>query len=202
MVSTISPVVYRNSDLGRNGWLVAITFYTLGSIGGGVLAGVLLGSLGIYLDPVIAAHRNLIPFLVGLTAIAYAMHEMRFVSLPYPQRQRQVPDHWRRKFHPYMTAGLFGLLLGIGFITFIPMATYYVLSLSVILHGSLVVGAFIFAVYGATRALLLWPLSWHNRAPGNIERITYYMDLTKPIMRQVNGFVLAMAGAYLISAFL
>jgi hypothetical protein len=202
MVSTISPVVYRKSDLGGNGWLVAATTYTLGSVAGGVFAGVLFGLVGALLALLLGEHRALFPLFVGLSAIAYAMHELSLVSLPYPQRQRQVPDRWRYKFHPYTTAGLFGLLLGAGFITFIPTATYYIVGLAVILYGSPVIGALIFTVYGAMRAALLWPFSWRNNESGMVEGLTYYMDLTKPVIRQINGFTLAVSGAYMISTYL
>jgi hypothetical protein len=202
MVSTISPVVYRNSDLGHKGWLTAATFYTLGSVVGGVLAGVFFALLSALLSPAMKMHQKFFPILIGFLAIAYAMHEMQLVALPHPQRKRQVPANWRYKFHPYVTAGLFGLLLGTGFTTFIPMATYYILSLAVTLYGSPVAGVLIFAIYGAARGLLLWPSSCQNRVPGRIERLIYYMDLTTPIVRQVNGFVLAAAGAYLLGAYL
>jgi hypothetical protein len=35
-----------------------------------------------------------------------------------------------------------------------------------------------------------------------IEILTDYMDVTKPIMSQVNGFALAMASAYLVNTYL
>ena len=202
MVSTISPVVYRSSNLKRSGWLIAAATYTLGSVIGGILAGALFGLAGNLLTLLLGAHRNIFPLLVGLIAIGYALHELSLVSLPHPQRKRQVPAHWRYKFHPYITAGLFGLLLGTGFTTFIPATTYYILCLAVILYGSPMMGVLIFAIYGIARSLLLWPLSWQNTIPGRVERLTDYMDLTKPIMRQINGFALATAGAYLISAYL
>jgi hypothetical protein len=198
MVSTISPVVYRRSDLGRKGWLVATASHILSSVVGGGFMGGLFGLLGASLRSIMDVYQSLLPLVVGLLAVGYALHELRLVSLPYPQRQRQVPDHWRHKFHPYLTSGLFGLLLGTGFITFIPTATYYILALAVLLYGSPPIGIFIFAVYGATRAALLFPFSWRSTAPGSVERLTFYMDLTKPIMHQVNGFALAIAGAYLI----
>ena len=202
MVSTISPVVYRNSSLRHNRWVIAAMFYTFGSITGGVLAGGLFGLLGILLVPRLGNYQSLLPLVVGVLAIAYAVHELHLISLPYPQRQCQVPSQWRYAFHPYFTAGLFGLLLGTGFITFIPTATYYILSLAIFLHNSLVIGLLIFAIYGASRAFLLWSFSWQNHAPGTIERLTYYMWLTKPIVSQINGFVLAMACSYLFSVYL
>lgn len=201
MVSTISPVGYRNSDLGHKGWLAAATSYTLGSIAGGILTGVFFGLIGVLFSTAVGTYRSLLPLFVGVSAIAYAMHELHLISLPYPQRQRQVPSHWRYMFHPYVTAGLFGLLLGTGFITFIPTATYYILSLAVILHSSPLIGVLVFAVYGVARGSLLWPFIRQSNVSASVQHLTYFMDLTKPIIHQVNGFALAIAGAYLISEY-
>lgn len=202
MVSTISPVVYRSSGLRHNAWVLAAVSYTMGSIVGGVLAGVFFGLSGVLLVPSLGTYQSLLPLVVGVLAIAYAMHELHLVSLPYPQRKRQVPSQWRHAFHPYFTAGIFGLLLGTGFITFIPTATYYIVSLAVILHNSPILGVLVFATYGASRAFLFWTFSWQNRAPDEIERLSYYMDLTKPIVRQINGFALAMTCSYLFSVYI
>ena len=85
MVGTISPVVYRNSSLGRYGWLAAATAYTLGSVVGGCVVGALLGSLGSFLP--LYFYQSRLWLLIGLPAIAYSLHELRLVTLPYPQRR-------------------------------------------------------------------------------------------------------------------
>ena len=202
MVSTISPVVYRHPSWKRNSWRLAATFYTLGSIAGGGLVGAILGWTGSYLSFFLSPYRSLFPLFIGLFALAYSLHELRLVPLPYPQRPQQVPDYWRYRFHPYLTAGLFGLLLGTGFITFIPTATYYILAAAAVFYGSPIVGILVFTIYGVARALLLWPVSRQITSPVTIEILTYYMDITKPIMKQVNGFTLAMSSAYLILTYL
>jgi cytochrome c biogenesis protein CcdA len=169
---------------------------------GGGLVGLFLGWLGSYLSTFSGPYRSLFPLFIGLFALAYALHELRLVSLPYPQRQQQVPAHWRYQFHPYLTAGLFGFFLGTGFVTFIPTATYYILAVAAAFYGSPAVGALVFMIYGAARALPLWLASRQISSPTMIEILTDYMDVTKPIMSQVNGFALAMASAYLVNAYL
>ena len=197
MVGTISPVVYRDSPLS---WRVAAFIYTLGGIVGGGLVGAVTGSLGSLLP--LTSYRRYVPIFVGLLAAAYALHELRIVSFPHPERRRQVPAYWRYKFHPYVTAGLFGLLLGAGFTTFIPTASYYIVWFAAALYGSPVLGMLLFAVYGAARALLIWPFSQWATTLDLMGQLGRYMDLTKPIMRQVNGFGLAMLAAYSISTYL
>lgn len=197
MVGTIAPVVYRNSSLS---WRKAATVYTLGSISGGALTGVTVGFLGSFLPA--SSYHSYVPLFIGLVAISYSLHEMHIVALPHPEWRRQVPAHWRYRFHPYITAGAFGLLLGAGFTTFISTTSYYVVWLTVSLYGSPALGAFLFAIYGAARASLLWPLSKWAATFDLMPRLSQYVDLTKPMMRQVNGFALAMFGAYSIFVYL
>jgi len=200
MVGTIAPVVYRDSPLGRRSWIVAALIYTLGSIAGGVVVGALLGLLGSLLS--LDLYTEYFPLLISMTALGYSLHEFRILSLPYPQMRRQVPDPWRRRLHPYVVAALFGFLLGIGFTTFIPTATYYIVVLTATLYGSPLYGAVIFSIYGFARASLLWPFAQYAKGRSNFERMTYYMDLTKPIMSQINGFALAMLSAYQLGVYL
>lgn len=197
MVGTIAPVVYRNSELD---WRVAATIYTIGSIVGGSLVGVIIGLVASLLPR--SLYFDSIPLLIGFAAFGYSLHEMHILALPHPQRRRQVSKDWRLRFHPYITAGLFGLLLGAGFTTFIPTASYYFIWLPAILYGSPVLAVILFGIYGASRASLLWPFCQWAASFELMRRLGRQIDLTKPIMRQVNGFALAMLAAYLISAYL
>lgn len=199
MVGTISPVVYRAVFGGRYKWYVAAAIYTIGSIAGGGLTGALLGLLGEFLTTLISGYRLYFPLFVGLLAIAYSLHEFRMVSLPFPQIRRQVPPRWRKRFHPYVTAGVYGLILGLGFTTFIPTASYHVLGLAVVLQGSPIFGILIFTIYGAGRAALLWPISFQSTKVEMLERIDDHMSLTKPVIHQLNGLLLVILGAYLLS---
>lgn len=202
MVGTISPVVYRDTNLRQRGWLIAVSIYTLGSVIGGSFVGIVLGSLGAVLFLSLRWAQTLFPLILGIVAIAYSLHELHLVTLPHPQRKQQVPSYWRLQFHPYVTAGLFGVLLGTGITTFIPISTFYILGLAIALYGSPVVGLLIFSIYGVARASLLWLFGSQVSSGEMVVTFTEYMDLTKVIVRQFNGFALAMAGAYLLSMYL
>lgn len=198
MVGTIAPVGYRDMPFGKLHWLLSALFYTLGATVGGGLTGASLAYLsGLALNPFILNESH-IPSITGLLAVFYALHEMDIASLPHPQRRKQVPSKWRHRFHPYLTTCLYGLMLGTGLLTYIPTASYFILVFAAAVSGSPATGALILSVYGAARALLLWPSSL---VVTNVERwdtLTSYVNLTKPIMRLVNGFGLALVGVGLI----
>jgi len=140
--------------------------------------------------------------LVGLLSLLYALHELHVVSLPFPQRRRQVPARWRYRFHPYVTAFLFGVLLGLGYVTFISVATLYIVTVAVIIEGSPLYGVIVFGLFGLGRAALLWPLALHTQTFEQLERTVCSLFLTKTIVHLINGFALAFSGAYLLMAWL
>ena len=108
MVETISPVVH-----GARTWLVSVVLFTLGATAAGATVGL---ALGVALQPA----GGPVAWAVGGLAAAYALHELDVLRLPMPQVRRQVPESLApaccRCRSP---AGLYGVLLGLGFTTFI-----------------------------------------------------------------------------------
>lgn len=138
----------------------------------------------------------LLSVVVGLMALIYSLHELSLVSLPHPERQKQVPVWWKYRFHPYTMAGLFGFLLGIGFMTFIPTATFYIVMLIAVFSGSLIYSTSIFLLFGIARAMPLGLVGRTIRGVQTIERFQAFISLTKPVVRQFNGALLAAFGTY------
>lgn len=198
MVGTIAPVVDSDTSFGKFRWTISAGIYTLGSMVGGGLTGALLASLGGLTMGFFGPHRDLVLFIIGVLSIFYALHEMGIVSLPHPQMRKQVPARWRYRLHPYLASGLYGLILGAGFATFVPTTSYYILLLTATLSGSPITGVLLLSVYGAARALLLWPSSFTATTVDAWEKLANFVKLTKPVMRQVNGFGLALVGAGLM----
>jgi len=194
MAGTIAPVVYRDITSRKLNWMMSAFYYTLGSIVGGGLTGLLVAYVGRFALFGLDYLRSIAPFFVGLSAILYALHEMGILSMPHFQRKKQVPSHWRYRFHPYVTAGLYGLMLGAGFMTFIPTTSYIILVLAASFSGSLITGLLILSVFGAARALPLWISGFAVKTIEGWDNITSYVHITKPIMRQINGLGLAMIG--------
>jgi len=199
MMGTISPVVYRRSQYGHSGWRIAAVAYIAAGVFGAVALGILLGSSGSLLSTQLREYGHL---ALGVLAIVYSLHELRFIALPHPERKRQVPEQWRRRFHPFLTAGLYGLLLGMGFTTHIPTASYYFVALTAALSGKPLIGAFVFGLFGMARSTLLWPSVARFAEPHQVQLLINYMALTVPIVRQVNGFVLAMLGSFIVFTYL
>jgi sulfite exporter TauE/SafE len=196
MVSTISPVVYRNTVYKDCKWIVSSTIYVVGSMIGAAAVGTTLSVVGssVFMSP----NAHLLLFAIGMASIMYSLHELNLLALPYPQRKAQVPSWWRYRFHPYITAWLFGLLLGMGVTTFIPTATFYIIVLIATFSGSLVHGAFVFLLFGTARAVPLWLVGRTVKNIHAIENIQAFVALTKPIINQFNGALLAVFGAFCI----
>ena len=163
--------------------------------------GMFLGLLGSLL-PIGPDRESLKASLIGFMSLLYALHELRLFSLPFPQRQRQVPENWRHRYHPYATAILYGILLGLAYITFVPVATLYVVTAAVIVRGSPIFGALLFGLFGLGRSGLLWPLARAGRSFERVDALTSNLFLTRPLIYLINGYALAFSGAYLLARWL
>jgi len=106
------------------------------------------------------------PVAVALVGAAAAAAEVRRVRIA-PQIRRQVPEHWRRLLPLPLAAFLYGVLLGMGFTTFIYTFALWALAALVLIVGAPSTGAFCGLAFGLGRALpviLLAPIA--HRALG------------------------------------
>ena len=111
MVETLAPAGYA----GRlRTTLVACATFTAGALVGGVITFGGLGLLGQWLG----AGGTGAAAVAAVIAVAAAIGEARGVRI-VPQVRRQVPESWRRVLPVPLAAGLYGVLLGLGFTTFI-----------------------------------------------------------------------------------
>jgi hypothetical protein len=142
MVETLAPAGYA----GRlRTALVACATFTLGALAGGVLT---FGGLALLGDAVGAGA----PAVAAVLALAAAAGEARGARI-VPQVRRQVPEAWRRVMPLPLAAGLYGVLLGLGFTTFIlSFAVWALAGISVAL-GDPPLGLAIGLGFGAGRAL-------------------------------------------------
>src|SRR5918912_39733 len=108
MVDTLAPHAY--SDRVRTTAIACATF-ALGALAGGAIT---FGGLALVGHALGAGA----PVLAGAVALAAAAGEARGARL-VPQGRPQVPEAWRRRMPLPLAAGLYGVLLGLGFTTFI-----------------------------------------------------------------------------------
>jgi hypothetical protein len=156
MVETLAPQGYA----GRlRTTAIACATFAAGALAGGALT---FGGLAL-LGAGLGANA---PFVAAAIAIAAAALEARGARI-LPQVRRQVPESWRRVLPVPLAAALYGVLLGLGFTTFIlSFAVWALAGISVAL-GEPQTGLLIGLAFGAGRALPVIALapsnggSWH-----------------------------------------
>jgi hypothetical protein len=147
MVETFTPAVCGSRRRQR----LALAGFALGAVAASALVGAALGAVGALLGTELA-------FLVAALALLAAAREAGFVRLPLPQLRRQVPERWRSEYPlPVWSVG-YGIGLGLGFLTFQPVATFWVACAAAVALGKPLAAGLCFAAYGAGRALMTaWP---------------------------------------------
>ena len=90
--------------------------------------------------------------MAAAIALAAALGEARNTRI-VPQVRRQVPESWRRVLPVPVAAGLYGVLLGLGFTTFILTFAVWALAGISVLVGDPAIGVAIGLAFGVGRAL-------------------------------------------------
>ncbi len=145
MVETLAPAGYA----GRlRTTLVACLTFTLGALAGGVLTFGGLAKLG----EALGSGGTAAAVVAAVIAVAAAVGEARGARI-VPQVRRQVPESWRRVLPVPLAAGLYGVLLGLGFTTFILTFAVWALAAVSVALGDPALGAVLGLAFGAGRAL-------------------------------------------------
>jgi hypothetical protein len=145
MVQTITPVVHG----GRRGrWGVVLALHVLGAALAAAAFGAMLGGAGELLGAPWGAAGLA---AVGAVAALYLAREWLGVRVPVPQLKRQVPEWWRTFFGPRTSSFLYGLGLGVGFLTYLLHGTLVVVSVAAVASGRPLVGALVMAPFGIAR---------------------------------------------------
>jgi hypothetical protein len=184
MVETISPVVHG----GRRSYRTAAFLHTLGAVVAAAAFGALLGAAGALLR----APWGRGGFVaLGVVGAVYTLREAAGLRIPIPDRARQVPDWWRTFYSPRVTAFLYGIGLGVGFLTFLSYGTFVAVAAAAVVSGSPGVGAALCAPFGLARGLSV-VLANGARAPDPAEvvgRLEHVATTQAP--RFVNAVFLA-----------
>jgi hypothetical protein len=122
--------------------------FALGALAGGTITFPALAVLGSLLGG--GSEAALV--VAATVALSCASAELSGVRI-VPQIRRQVPESWRRTMPLPLAAGLYGILLGLGFTTFVlTLAVWALAGISVAL-GDVQAGLLIGLGFGAGRAL-------------------------------------------------
>jgi hypothetical protein len=147
MAETIVPVVHGGR---RSSYWVTVALHTLAATAAAALLGLALGLAGMLMG---APWGALGAAALASTALLYVLREGFGVPIPIPDRHRQVPDWWRSFFSPPVAALLYGLGLGVGFLTFLTYGTFVVVAAAALLSGDPLLAIALCAPFGLARGL-------------------------------------------------
>ena len=147
MVETISPKVFGSRS--RTYWS-SLILHVLGAATSAAAFGAVLGGVGSVLG---APWGHVEPLLLIGLALAYFARDAFGLRVPIPDRHKQVPEWWRTFYSPPVAAFLYGLGLGVGFLTFLTFGTYVVVAAGAVVSGSAIAGATIAGTFGLARSV-------------------------------------------------
>ena len=196
MAQTITPVVHG----GRRGrWVGTLALHALGATVAAASLGAILGAIGALLGgPWGTAGRA----VVVVVALLYAARELLGVGVPIPDLRRQVPEWWRGWLRPSGAAFLYGLGLGVGYLTHLRHGTLVAVSVGAVAVADPVLGAVALGPFGLARAIAVgvaWRARSEDTAGGVGERLERIGATRAPSL--ANGVILlALAAAALLTS--
>ncbi len=183
MVETITPVVHGGR---RASYRMAVLLHALGAAIAAALFGAALGALGAALR---APWGDAGLVVVAGVALVYAARELLGLPVPLPDVRRQVPDWWRTFFAPRVAAFLYGLGLGVGFLTYLSYGTLVAVAVAALASGHPLVGALVCIPFGLARGLSVWLAGSARAAPAEAVDRLESLAQTR-VVRGVNGLAL------------
>ncbi len=175
MIETIGPTGHTG---GRRTTLAACATFAPGAIVGGAITYGALAAAGALVH---GAGGEVALLIAATIALAAAMAEARGVPI-VPQVRRQLPEHWRRVMPMPLAAGLYGVLLGLGFTTFVLSFGVWALAGIAFVVGDLQAGLLMGVAFGVGRAVPIAALAPLADRPAGI-RATELMAIRPAIYR-------------------
>ena len=145
-IDTIGPTGHTG---GRRITAAACATFLPGAIAGGLLTFGSLAWLGQLLHGAGGRAAYVVAAAIALTAAALEVRGTRIV----PQIRRQLPEHWRRVMPMPVAAALYGVLLGVGFTTFVLSFGVWALAGVSLAIGDPALGLLLGAAFGIGRAI-------------------------------------------------
>lgn len=147
MVETISPVVHGGRT--KSYW-ASIALHVFGATVSAAAFGALLGGLGSLAQ---APWGRAGAIFIALLALVYLARETFRLPIPTFDRKKQVPEWWRTFYSKPVASLLYGLGLGVGFLTYLTFGTFVVVAAAAFASGDPLFAAVLSGSFGATRAL-------------------------------------------------
>ena len=147
--SVVETIGSRRAQVGGRTVAASCATFALGALTGGAVTFTSLAAIGM----LAAGGRDatLVAVVVVILALT-ALGELLGMRV-FPQIRRQVPEPWRRTLALPLATGLYGVLLGFGFTTYVLTLAVWALAGIALASGSPVTGLLIGLGFGAGRAL-------------------------------------------------
>jgi sulfite exporter TauE/SafE len=179
MAETFTPAVCG----GRIHRIVAVILFSVAALGTAAALGALLGAAGATLP------RRWMLIAAVLVAVLAGLREAGILRFGVPALRRQVPERWRRERPLAFWSAGYGVILGAGFGTFLPTATFWAACLGALALGDPLAGAGCLAAFGLGRGLMIV-----GAGSDPIRRL----GGTHRLVRPVNTLTLALCAALLL----
>jgi hypothetical protein len=151
-IETLGPTGHTG---GRRVTIAACCAFVPGAVAGAILT---FGSLAVIGEAVHGAGGRAPYIAAAAIAIGAALLEVRGTRI-VPQIRRQLPEHWRRVMPTPVAAALYGVLLGIGFTTFVLSFGVWALAGISLAVGDPQLGLIVGVCFGLGRALPVFVLA-------------------------------------------
>lgn len=164
LLSTWSPCGYSSISLLRPGgsgggalvrYLPTLAMHGLGYALGALILGAATAAIGRVsgFEGHFAAYSTAALAILALTGLVYGIHQLDFLRVPYPQRQAQVPHDARQRFRKSTIGGLYGLALGLNYLTYVQTPVLYLVTLAAVFTGNAAAAIALFALFNLGRFL-------------------------------------------------
>ncbi len=160
MIETIGPTGHTG---GRRTAIAASATFLPGAVAGGMVTFGALAALG----GLVHGAGRVAYLLAAAIAVVAAIAEARGTPI-VPQIRRQLPEHWRRVLPMPVAAAMYGVLLGLGFTTFVLSFGVWALAGISFAVGDLDAGLAIGAAFGIGRAIPIAVLAPMSDRPAGI----------------------------------
>ena len=186
-VSLLRPVGPSASAVVR--WLPTFGMHALGYAAGAVILGGMLALLGGAMG--LSGMSTTVIAVLAAVALIYGAHQLDFLRVPYPQRRAQVPHDARQRFPMLVIGGLYGLSLGLNYLTYVQTPILYVVTVAALASGEVGVAVGLLAIFNLGRFL---PLAV-NALPVRDYVVQAWMARNQERAAMLDGAILVALGA-------
>ena len=198
MVGTIVPMVHMGT--GEKTSIAAVWAYTLGCVLGAASLGGGLGALGKVLFLAVPGASDLRPGFLGcgIVGLIYSVREIGVYSIPAPQVCRQVPERRRHQMPNEKASLCYGIELGFGIVTRIPISSFYIIVIWALFTNNLLLSCISVVGFGLGKAMPVMFLAKSRfSVAGNFDVIKILSGWQR-IVRYLNGLILCFVATILI----